>query len=184
MRVFIAVPVGNIPSVIRYIDELKREFSGEYFKWTVPSQLHFTLNFLGETGEEVMNRLPEKLASALSTVESGIVDITGPGYFGKKNLPSVLWLGTDNNQLLKELWIRVSKAVGEVIPGETDTRFSPHLTVARIKRINDTERFHEIVTNRKADRIHRLNIEKVILYKSDLRPEGPLYTPLNEFRLR
>ena len=56
--------------------------------------------------------------------------------------------------------------------------FKPHLTIARIKWINDINVLKEYLQKYKAKTIQKTKIEKIIYYESRLTSEGPVYNSI------
>jgi len=62
-------------------------------------------------------------------------------------------------------------------------KFKPHLTLGRIKFISDLFVFHEILNDFNKDQLQVLKVDKLILYESILKPQGPEYISLKSFNL-
>ena len=93
MRAFVAIEISNkeiINSISKFQSEIKIQA-----KPVEPKNLHFTLQFLGEISEEIL----EKIKIALKSVKfsSFEVKFTGIGAFPKLKFPRVIWVGTDEN---------------------------------------------------------------------------------------
>jgi RNA 2',3'-cyclic 3'-phosphodiesterase len=56
-RLFIAVPVTPEPELLETIRVLKSELASEQINWVSPENLHFTLQFLGDTYENQIAEL-------------------------------------------------------------------------------------------------------------------------------
>ena len=101
MRVFVAVEISD-KEVINSISEFQRTLDIKA-KPVSPQNLHFTLQFLGEVSEDVV----EQIAEVLKKIEfsSFTINFLGVGAFPKMKFPRVLWIGTDQEGggLLKEL---------------------------------------------------------------------------------
>jgi len=87
----------------------------------------------------------------------------------------------------KEVLIALQKGVdGELkkIGFEPEERdFNPHLTLGRAKSnrgrdelIGRMEKYHE-------QEFGDFRVERIVLFKSDLKPSGPIYTSLRELKL-
>jgi 2'-5' RNA ligase len=64
-----------------------------------------------------------------------------------------------------------------------DRPFHPHLTLGRMKSSRGKEELVERMEEHKEEEFGDLQVERVVLFKSDLRPTGPIYTPLRELKL-
>ncbi len=64
-----------------------------------------------------------------------------------------------------------------------DRPFRPHLTLGRVKSSRGKEELIRIVEKYREEEIGTFQVEKIVLFKSDLTPTGPIYTPLREIKL-
>jgi len=184
LRTFIALPVGAVPEITRLSDRLRRALGNERINWVRPELLHLTLAFLGEAEKSRVEELSLRLNEAFRGVMAGGADIAGPGFFGSRKEPRVLWLGIRNDDLVRKLWENTVRVVRPLFPETGDIRYSPHLTIARIKMLHDPSAFHTVLEREQTDRVvFRLNIDRVVIYRSDLQPAGPVYSPEHVIRL-
>lgn len=61
--------------------------------------------------------------------------------------------------------------------------FHPHLTLGRMKSNLGREALVGRMEKHQEEEFGDFQIEKVVLFKSDLKPTGPIYTPLREIKL-
>ena len=64
-----------------------------------------------------------------------------------------------------------------------DRPFHPHLTLGRMKSSRGKEELVGRMERHKEEEFGDFQVERVILFKSDLRPSGPIYTLLKEIKL-
>jgi RNA 2',3'-cyclic 3'-phosphodiesterase len=96
-----------------------------------PDQLHLTLRFIGEVDEGTFAAVRSSLRAVEATGFS--LALRGVGHFPPGRRPRVLWVGLAECAPLLELQKEVERALtGAGIPSEA-RRFSPHLTLARLK---------------------------------------------------
>ena len=179
MRAFIAVPLS---------DEIRKKIGTFYHEIgfmkgvkEVPVQnLHITLDFLGDISEKEAERFSENLKKIASDISPFDLTIKGSGAFPKKSDPKILWLGMTGNKPLVSLAMQVKDAVDSM-----DTkRFSPHLTVGRVKYNKDGQQEYFDQFFQKGDRsFGRLHVDRFQLMKSDLSGKTPVYTLWKDFRL-
>jgi 2'-5' RNA ligase len=64
-----------------------------------------------------------------------------------------------------------------------DRPFHPHLTLGRVKSSRGREDLVGRMEKYREEEFGDFLVERVNLFKSDLRPSGPIYTPLREIKL-
>ncbi len=141
VRAFVAVPVpGEIKDAVREVGHAwKRELEG--IRWVDPDNLHLTLKFLGQTPIEKVKRIVSALGNHLAGEGSFTVEFEGLEAFPSTRRPRVLFVGvTRGREELSRLAARVDRAlVPEGFEGEKRSS-TPHLTLGRVKYIEDRER--------------------------------------------
>jgi 2'-5' RNA ligase len=149
--------------------------------WTGISGLHLTLKFLGDTEESSIEGISLALKDITSKFSVMKIELTAPGVFGG-NRPRVLWLGMHYPPELKELHHQIETALIQFGFPPEGREFHPHLTVGRIKDFSGTE---EMVKYFKSLKIESLEYtaNKLIFFRSELKTQGAVYTPLRIFTL-
>lgn len=64
-----------------------------------------------------------------------------------------------------------------------DRPFHPHLTLGRMKSSRGKEELAGRMEKHKEEEFGDLRVERVVLFKSDLRPSGSIYTALGDVKL-
>ncbi|MDR2522633.1 MAG: RNA 2',3'-cyclic phosphodiesterase [Synergistaceae bacterium] len=181
LRAFVAVipPEDVLDRLERFVARLRLL---ALFKWTTRKQWHITLRFLGEAPKAKV----EVFANALEKMEMGMrepfnVRLSRAGGFPKSAQSRALWLGGDGgNEDLTALAGRVERiAVASGFPPEMK-KYTPHLTLARLREaaplpLGLAEALAEAPTL-------TWRCEGFFLVKSELTPEGAVYTPLRLYR--
>ena len=172
MRTFVAIEVNN-NNVLNSIHQTQSELNIKA-KPVELHNMHFTVQFLGEVSEEMIR----KISDVLNSIEFSAFSITfsGIGAFPKPNSPRVIWVGVNDgvNELEKLAETIRSKLSG--IGFSPDKKFKPHVTIFRVKnRIEDLpsklEKFSSYSFGRQ-------EVSEIKLKKSELTPNGPIYTDL------
>ncbi|WP_428326072.1 RNA 2',3'-cyclic phosphodiesterase [Nitrosopumilus sp.] len=175
MRTFVAVEISNDDvknAVKNFQNNLKIDA-----KSIDAGQLHFTLQFLGEISDEVVQNVIESLQTI--KFSEFRIKLKGVGAFPKPKFPRVVWIGTDEEggrnliELAKKVQ-NVLKPLGLV----SDKPFKPHITIFRIKKkIGDITK--ELDEQRHVD-FGIQKISSIKLKKSELTSSGPIYSNLEE----
>lgn len=176
MRTFISIDMPeNILEEIKKIQDSLPEFYG---KFTEPENLHLTLKFLGEIDEEKVEAIKEKLKEIkLNKFETEIKHF---GFFdnvkrGKRYGP--VWLYLNNCEgLQKEVDEKLSSLF------EKEKRFMSHLTIARVKKIDDKKYFLDELKKIEIPKT-KFVVDKFRLKMSTLTKQGPVYETLEEYIL-
>jgi 2'-5' RNA ligase len=89
----------------------------------------------------------------------------------------------DGKEALTSLQKQIETQLEKIGFQPEDRPFHPHLTLGRMKSSRGKEELAERMEEHKEEEFGDLQVERVVLYKSDLRPTGPIYTPLRELKL-
>jgi RNA 2',3'-cyclic 3'-phosphodiesterase len=101
-------------------------------RWVDAGNLHLTLRFIGEVDEGVASDIDAALARIRAPRFA--VTLAGAGCFGGDK-PRLLWIGVENSDALFLLRDRVEAALRRVGLAPDTRRFSPHVTLARLKQV-------------------------------------------------
>ena len=145
--------------------------------------LHFTVKFLGEIPESIVDEVDKRLGKlALMRME---VDVRGLGAFPDVRRPRVVWAGVSPHDLAP-----VSSSGQQVIDalegiGESDDRgFHPHITMARVRSPRNVEALGSVIRECAAKEFGRSTITSLKLKSSILTPSGPTYRDVKEYALQ
>jgi len=172
MRTFISIDMSEaINQEIKKIQNYLPEFFG---KKTELDNLHLTLKFLGEVSEEKLEEVKKKLREI--EFEKFGVEVKYLGFFDNQKY-GVVWLYLDGCD-------RLQREIDEKLVGlfEKEKRFMSHLTIARVKKIEDKKDFLKNLKKIKVPEISFI-VNNFKLKKSVLTSEGPLYETLEEYDL-
>jgi RNA 2',3'-cyclic 3'-phosphodiesterase len=99
-------------------------------RWVDPGNLHLTLRFIGEIGEDVAADIDEALARTKARRFS--LHLAGAGTFGG-NRPHALWVGAERSPELVNLRDKVEQALIRAGLPPEQRKFAPHVTLARLR---------------------------------------------------
>lgn len=188
IRTFVAVKVSDdvARALIDLQSNLKKQLSGVSIRWCSRNQLHITLVFLGNVSVDRVADLVGAVERACEGTGPMKFGAAGVGAFPSKDRPRVIWVGVDGDvAALCELQKRVASATHGFGDSNEDREFRPHLTLGRLSRRSAAE---ELTAARALRSVPpatsgEWRAESVFLVKSELRPDGPIYTDLAEFPL-
>jgi 2'-5' RNA ligase len=142
-------------------------------RWRTPDQQHLTLRFIGEVDGGLMNDLTEALALVPGTPFD--LRLKGVGHFPPRGQPSVLWVGVEKSLELGRLKRRIDRVLATVGIERDSRRFSPHVTIARIRGPLAPIRLGTYLMRHALYRSKPFAISSFHLFSSRLHPAGADY---------
>jgi RNA 2',3'-cyclic 3'-phosphodiesterase len=184
-RLFFALPAGGIADCLRPVREELGRFQRE-IKSVAPENYHITLKFLGETGEETFRRITEDFRALAPVVPPVPFTLKGLGGFPGVRNARVLWCGLDLDREAVNSLQGAIEALSERHGFARETRsFEPHLTLARMKReMKMPHALAEYFLENSETVFGESGFTRIVLFRSELRRDGPLYTEAAEIALK
>lgn len=141
-------------------------------RWVNLAQFHITLKFIGDTNERDFFEIQEALREI--EVQRFKLKFKGLGFFSLRKEPKVLWVGIEKNEILQRLRNKIeSKLTGIGIEREK-RKFSPHLTLARLKDTT-SEQIGNFIAVNGLFRTDQISISEFQLYSSVLTQKGAIH---------
>lgn len=178
MRLFIATGLDE-PAAGR----LERGFAGVRTRasrasWVSTHAYHLTYAFLGDQEQEVATSIGDALVRSLSGVPRYHGAISEAGFFPNERRPRVGWLAFEEPAPLTAIAVAVRQTLDLHRVDYDRKPFKPHLTVVRIRdswTSNDVQMFGNAC--RAMGRIEVV-VDRVSLFRSELRPAGAIHHEL------
>ena len=174
LRTFLAI---DLPSslqtvVMQNIRKIKQELPG--ISWSNPENFHINLKFIGWMEESQVPHVRRMVEQAVLHVSPFDLELKGLGAFPDNRSPRVLWIGVGG--AVDDL-ANLSERIGLEFP-EEGRPFRPHLTVARVRKNHRAVGQVLETLGAFTDPFFcgHVSVERVTLFKSDLRPGGAVYT--------
>jgi 2'-5' RNA ligase len=183
IRTFIAIKVVPHQLLLEQIGALKTAFKNERIRWVEPDDFHLTIRFVGNTTREQLYYLVDELATLEKTMGSFNLEIKGAGYFTSKDKPRVLFANVSESERLIQLVQKVESVVVAAGFHPELKEFKPHVTLARIKRLEQTSSFFETMKRVSNQTFQHVVVRDFVLFQSILKPEGPIYKTIKTFNL-
>jgi 2'-5' RNA ligase len=181
IRAFIAVDIPVSQKVIEVINELKKIQLNA--KIVETENLHLTLKFLGDTDEDLIDKIGEIISDVIIDIPSFEITLKKMGVFPNQKYIKVVWIGVENTEFLKKIAEKIDSKLGDLGFEKERRSFSAHLTIARVKSPKNKEKLLGLLDKYQETDFQILKVNKIFLKKSVLPPEGPIYTKLKEIDL-
>jgi 2'-5' RNA ligase len=181
IRTFIAIELP--PAVRQALDRIQERLKRERLavRWVAPEKIHLTLKFLGEIPTEQAAAVGETCALVATAAQPFELEAVGLGAFPNPRRPRNLWVGLAGDlEPLGQLQADLEGALAELGFPPEGRPFHPHLTLGRTQRRarpDEIRRLGQAVSSSKIPSLGRWQVKQIVVMRSDLRPQGPLYTP-------
>jgi len=192
VRTFIAIALPE--EVQEYLGRWQERLkaAGANVKWTRPEQIHLTLAFLGNVPAEELDALAEAVRGAVAGFGPLRLRATGTGQFPPGGRPRVLWVGVRAEAGdLMGLQQALARAAAPFAEKQDRRAYHPHLTLGRVRTGRRGRRgrgdrsgpgnlaaLGRAVAEGAGEDGPAFDVDEVIVFQSDLGPQGPTYTPL------
>lgn len=176
MRVFIAL---ETPKEVH--DELIKLQKGFFplIKGSFTKEFHLTLKFLGEVQEGKIKEIKGQLSEIKFNPFNLSLDVLG--VFPNQDYIRVLWVGLKPKDKVLELQQKIEMSLNE-IGFSKDKSFSSHITLARVKFVDNKQKLKEELTEKPNEISFDVNEFKLI--KSTLTSQGPIYETIETYKLK
>jgi 2'-5' RNA ligase len=176
IRAFVALP---LPDALRAgVADTVRRLQGSLpdVRYVHDQGAHVTLRFLGWTSAETLAAIEGPLRAAAAECPPPTMAVRGLGLFPERGSPRVLWMGLVLPAEVYALQARCEEvAVAAGLAPEARV-FHPHLTLGRWRERARRPALPD------AD-LGSAGVDRLVLYRSDLRASGSVHIPLAEFPL-
>ncbi len=182
-RIFAAIKIIPDENFLQIYYRLKNAMKKDKIKWVSEENIHITLKFFGETEEKRIESICEILDDVSHEFNSFNINFSKVGIFGSSYKPRVIWFGIENAKSLISMEANLNNRLEQIGIKNDRQNFVPHLTIARIKSLWDRKLFQKEIEKYKSVEIQNFKADKIILFESILRPQGPKYEIIESFDL-
>ncbi|HJJ36405.1 MAG TPA: RNA 2',3'-cyclic phosphodiesterase [Methanocorpusculum sp.] len=172
VRVFIAVePSAEIRSNVAAVQ--KSLMGAGRLSLVSANLMHITLKFLGEIPESAL----DKLKQAVDTLQTSpyTIDVSRVSTFGKP--PRVVKAEVHDGNASADLARKLDAALSGLGYPRDAQKFSPHITIARIKEYSPA--LAPKLAQIRDTAFGSSDITELLIKKSVLTPSGPIYTTIH-----
>ncbi|MFC1454544.1 RNA 2',3'-cyclic phosphodiesterase [Candidatus Undinarchaeota archaeon] len=180
MRAFIAVPISDESK--ETVASLISDLSGGNFKIVQKENFHLTLKFLGEIDENQLEAIKTLLENFSKTHSKFQATLNSVGAFPNEGHVKVLWVGLAPQEEYEKMAQELDQSIHD-IGFKKEKSYTPHVTFSRVKYVDDKEKIKAFLQKHKNEDFGEVQIDRIILMKSELTPEGPTYTEISSYPL-
>lgn len=182
LRAFIAVEIspGLREAVYKAAAPLHKGM-GAAVRWVAVENMHLTLKFLGDVSPANVELLSQMLRAEADLFSCFDLRLQGLGSFPTLKRPRVIYIGIQAPAALEGLQRGIESASRKLGYESEERRFSPHLTIGRVRQnvtAAEQQTIRRALEETRIDWLGTARVDSVHLYKSDLKPAGSVYTRL------
>jgi 2'-5' RNA ligase len=176
-RAFIAI---DLPESVRsFLSEAQEalKLNGFRVKWVRPQNIHLTLKFLGNTASADTDKIVAAMTLAVNNCPVVSLAAKGIGVFPDVRRPRIIWAGLNGQlEILANLQQALDAHLADLGFSRETRAFKSHLTLGRVKGKIVSARMKAAIDKLTEFESESFEINQVILFKSELRPSGAVYT--------
>jgi len=188
LRAFIAVEIPlDIRQDIEHATSNLRRGTGSLIRWVAVENMHLTLKFLGDIPTANVEVLTQMIRAEADSFNCFDIHLTGIGSFPNPKRPRVIYIGIQAPAELEAFQRQLESATRRLGYNSEERAFAPHLTIGRVRQNipqDDQQKIRRALEASKIDSPGTAKVNSVHLYKSDLKPTGPVYTKLFSAHLK
>ena len=154
-------------------------------RWVRPEGIHLTVVFMGDVREEDLSPMGEFIGAVCSRYGPFTVALEGMGCFPNSRNPRVLWLGVEGTlERMSRFRDDVQRGLTPFGVQEEKRDFRPHLTLGRFKKpLKKSGDLEKLLSENRGLTSPACSLNELVLFKSDLRPGGAVYTKMRSWPL-
>ena len=185
VRTFIAIELTSqvLEALERAQEHLRRGEGGRAGRWVRKESIHLTLRFLGEVSEADLDLVHQTVRRACAGRQPFVLEVAGLGCFPNLRHPRVVWVGVrEQTGELAALQSAIEQGLSHQGFAKERRAFRPHLTLARIRKgaeVSEIATLGRAVGAYNIGELAQMKVDRISVIKSDLMPDGAVYTRLS-----
>ncbi|MCX8092683.1 MAG: RNA 2',3'-cyclic phosphodiesterase [Candidatus Goldbacteria bacterium] len=174
MRSFIGIPLNDIArdEIFKLYPDIKD------LRFIRKENLHITVKFLGEIQEKRIEKIKDIIEESCSDISKFKISCKRLSAFPSLTSARIIWVNVmDGADTIEKIYKKLENKLANIGFEKEKRKYIPHITIARAKSsIDITEYLHNFEINSMAS--------EIVLYKSDLKPNGPIYTEIFKYNFK
>lgn len=181
MRAFLAIEIKEEikETILRLIEKLS--FLDSSVRWVKRENIHLTLWFFEELKEDELENVSGCIESVTKKTKPFQIAIKGSGYFGKRDIPKVVFLSVEGEKIALKTLFENIKNQFSTLNIQPDKDFHPHITLLRNRSGRSLKKVINFLLDMKDFSLGSFTVEGITLFKSDLQKGGAIHTPIKKF---
>ena len=183
VRCFIAV---ELPEEVRdEIAQLQAQLKSDNqpgVKWVDPYGIHLTLKFLGSVDQDKISPITKAMVEAAHDIAPFHLKVEGLGVFPNLRRVQVAWVGIGGEvEKLAQLQQGIESALAKLGFAPENRRFTPHLTLARLRdraSLEERQSIGQLIADTKFESAYNFPVAAISLMRSQLTREGAIYSQI------
>jgi RNA 2',3'-cyclic 3'-phosphodiesterase len=182
VRLFIAIEIPDTLKEALAALQLELKQARASLSWIRPENIHLTIKFLGEVGEDRLDDVVRVTAAAASNSPPAELGLSEIGVFDERR-PRVVWAGLKGDlTVVERLRSDLDERLGEAGFARESRPLRPHLTIGRFKAPRGARELIALASGYALPDVSFLASE-IVVVQSKLHPQGARYTVLSKARL-
>lgn len=179
MRAFLGVPIP--PKIREKISKIQENFDIKGTKLVKPENLHWTVKFFGEIDGKKAKEIKKRLGDVKQ--KPFRIEARGVGVFPSISYIKVIWIGCQEGGEFKGFIREIKDRFKDIGKKDKHKEITPHLTIGRVKFVKNKKKLVNLIKEFKNKEIGEMKVGKLVFYKSELTPKGPIYEKIKEVKL-
>jgi len=185
VRSFLAFELPpEIKDQVRQVSEQLKKTNMDV-RWVRVDNIHLTVLFMGDVREGDISAIAREIEQVCYGFHPFDIFLKGLGFFPDRRRPRVLWAGYDGDiERMSSLRDVLQERLMPFEIKEDKRQFAPHLTLGRFRNPGKgAPVLDETITRYQGLSSTAFRIHELILFKSELRPQGTQYNSLESWTM-
>jgi len=179
IRAFIAFELPD--SIKSLLEQVQQELKALRLtaRWVRPQNIHLTLKFLGNIDSGDIESIGQAMADAAGDCAPFTLTVGGIGFFPGIKRPRVIWVGLGGaTDALRNFQRNLANRLATIGFPSEKRPFKAHLTLGRIRQAVNPNILGQTIQDYSVLGNLKFSVDRIILFQSDLKPSGAVYSQL------
>ncbi len=189
IRSFIAIELpAEVKQALAEVQRKIKSAGNLPVRWVDPANIHLTLKFLGDIDADSPAKIIGALEEAIKGSKPFDIEVKGLGVFPNMNRIQIIWVGLYGEmEKLGQIQKNIEAGLKPLGFLPENRPFTPHLTLGRVRdycRPEERQKLGQVISANSFEGKHIITVTSINLMKSQLTPEGPIYSKLGAVTLK